>query len=160
MVGNHLAFKKIRSCTINQQCSTLRENSYQCSFLSIVMPGHYLWDCPFHVNDITVSAPPHSKLCRFSQPAHNSLCYPLLGKLNQSYHFTLWVSAAAQCVTNIDGDKYFVRFEVFTAVTMKNGVFWVVTPCGSCKNRRFGGTWRRLHQGEKNRCTRNNTSCN
>jgi hypothetical protein len=24
-----------------------------------------------------------------------------------------------------------VRFEVFTAVTMNNGVFWVVTPCGS-----------------------------
>jgi hypothetical protein len=21
---------------------------------------------------------------------------------------------------------------------MKSGVFWVVTPCGSCKNRRFG----------------------
>jgi hypothetical protein len=40
-------------------------------------------------------------------------------------------------------DRYgFVRFEVFTAVTRKNGVFWVVTPCGSCKNRRFGGTWR------------------
>jgi hypothetical protein len=39
-----------------------------------------------------------------------------------------------------------IRFEVFTAVTMKNGVFWVVTPCGSCKNRRFGGTWRLLHQ--------------
>jgi hypothetical protein len=33
---------------------------------------------------------------------------------------------------------------------MKNGVFWVVTPCGSCKNRRFGGTWRLLHQGDKN----------
>jgi hypothetical protein len=33
-----------------------------------------------------------------------------------------------------------VRFEVFTAVTMKYGVFWVVMPCGSCKNRRFGGT--------------------
>jgi hypothetical protein len=33
-----------------------------------------------------------------------------------------------------------VRFEVFTAVTMKNGVFWDVTPSGSCKNRRFGGT--------------------
>jgi hypothetical protein len=38
-----------------------------------------------------------------------------------------------------------VRFEVFTAVTMKNGVFWDVTPCGSCKNRLFGGTWRLLH---------------
>jgi hypothetical protein len=44
-----------------------------------------------------------------------------------------------------------VRFEVFTAVTMDNGVFWDVTPCGSCKNRRFGGTHRLLHQGDKNR---------
>jgi hypothetical protein len=23
---------------------------------------------------------------------------------------------------------------------MKNDVFWDVSPCGSCKNRRFGGT--------------------
>jgi hypothetical protein len=29
----------------------------------------------------------------------------------------------------------YVRFEVFTAVIMKNGVFWDVTPCGSCKSR-------------------------
>jgi hypothetical protein len=28
----------------------------------------------------------------------------------------------------------YVRFEVFTAVTMKYGVFWNVTPCGSCKS--------------------------
>jgi hypothetical protein len=34
---------------------------------------------------------------------------------------------------------------------LKNGVFWDVMPCGSCKNRRFGGTWRLLHQGDKNR---------
>jgi hypothetical protein len=34
-----------------------------------------------------------------------------------------------------------VRFEVFTAVTVKNGVFRAVTLCGSCKDRRFGGTW-------------------
>jgi hypothetical protein len=32
--------------------------------------------------------------------------------------------------------KFYVRFEVFPAVTMKNGVFWDVTLCGSCKNRR------------------------
>jgi hypothetical protein len=44
-----------------------------------------------------------------------------------------------------------VRFEVFTAVTMKNGVISDVTPCGSCRNRRFGGTYRLLHQGDKNR---------
>jgi hypothetical protein len=35
---------------------------------------------------------------------------------------------------------HLVRFGVFTAVTMKNGVFWDVTPRGSCKNRSFGGT--------------------
>jgi hypothetical protein len=33
-----------------------------------------------------------------------------------------------------------VRFEVFKAVNMKNDFFWDVTPCGSCKNRSFGGT--------------------
>jgi hypothetical protein len=41
--------------------------------------------------------------------------------------------------------NYYVRFEFFTAVTLKNGVFWDVTPCGCCKNRRFGGTQRLLH---------------
>jgi hypothetical protein len=30
--------------------------------------------------------------------------------------------------------------ELGTKLTMKSGVFWDVTPCGSCKNRRFGGT--------------------
>jgi hypothetical protein len=33
-----------------------------------------------------------------------------------------------------------VRFEVFMAVTVKNGVFRDVTPYGSCKNRRFRGS--------------------
>jgi hypothetical protein len=48
-----------------------------------------------------------------------------------------------------------VRFEVFTAVAMKNAVFWDVTPSGSWKNRRFGGTKPLHHQGDKNRWTRN-----
>jgi hypothetical protein len=43
-----------------------------------------------------------------------------------------------------------VRFEVSTAVTMKNGIFWDFTQCGSCKNRRFGVT--------RIRRTRNNVS--
>jgi hypothetical protein len=34
-------------------------------------------------------------------------------------------------------------------MTMKNGVFWDVTPCGSYKNGRFG--LRLHHQGDKNR---------
>jgi hypothetical protein len=32
------------------------------------------------------------------------------------------------------------RLGVFSVVTMKNRVLWDVTPCDSCKNRRFGGT--------------------
>jgi hypothetical protein len=47
------------------------------------------------------------------------------------------------------------RFEVFTAVSMKNGIFWNVTPCDSYKNRCFGGMYRLLHQGDKNWWTRN-----
>jgi hypothetical protein len=44
--------------------------------------------------------------------------------------------------------KYdFVRFEVFMAVTMKNTIFWGVMPHGSCKNRRFGGTYCYPHDG-------------
>jgi hypothetical protein len=33
-----------------------------------------------------------------------------------------------------------LRFVVFTAMTMKNGVFWNVTPRGCGKNLRIGGT--------------------
>jgi hypothetical protein len=33
-------------------------------------------------------------------------------------------------------------------VTRKNAVFWDVTPCGSCKNRRFGGRYRLHHEGD------------
>jgi hypothetical protein len=45
-----------------------------------------------------------------------------------------------------------VRVEVFSAESMKNGVFWVVTPCGSCKNRRLGGTWHLLQLATDVRC--------
>jgi hypothetical protein len=35
----------------------------------------------------------------------------------------------------------YVRFEAFTAVTMKNVVFWDVALCRCFVNRRFGGTY-------------------
>jgi hypothetical protein len=44
--------------------------------------------------------------------------------------------------------------------TMTNSVFWDVTPFGCCENRRFGGTYRLHHQGDKNRRARNNVSTN
>jgi hypothetical protein len=39
-----------------------------------------------------------------------------------------------------------------------NIVFWDVTPCGSCKNKHFGGTYRLHHQDEKNQPTRKTLS--
>jgi hypothetical protein len=45
--------------------------------------------------------------------------------------------------------KHLVRFQVFMTVTMKNAVFWDVTPCRSCVNRRFRGTQRLHLQGRK-----------
>jgi hypothetical protein len=36
-------------------------------------------------------------------------------------------------------ERDYVRFEVFTAVNIKNGVFRDITQCGSCKNRSSGG---------------------
>jgi hypothetical protein len=51
--------------------------------------------------------------------------------------------------------ELFVSFEVFTAVTIKNAVFWDVAPCRYCVNRRFGGTYRHHLQGIRNPRARN-----
>jgi hypothetical protein len=52
------------------------------------------------------------------------------------------------------------RLKLFTAVAIKNAVFWDVTLCDFCKNIRFGGTYRLHHQGDKNRQARNNVRKN
>jgi hypothetical protein len=51
--------------------------------------------------------------------------------------------------------SHYVIFEVFTVVIMKNVVFWDVFPCGSCKNRRFGGAYRLHPQDENNQRAKN-----
>jgi hypothetical protein len=40
-------------------------------------------------------------------------------------------------------------------VTMKNVVFWDVSPCGSCRNRRFVGMYRFHLHGENNQRAKN-----
>jgi hypothetical protein len=42
----------------------------------------------------------------------------------------------------------------------KNAVFWDVTPCLSCKNRRFGGMYRINHKVDKIQRTGNNVNIN
>jgi hypothetical protein len=44
--------------------------------------------------------------------------------------------------------------------SMKNVVFWDVTPCGCCKNQLFRGTYRLNNQGEKNQRARKSVSSN
>jgi hypothetical protein len=51
------------------------------------------------------------------------------------------------------------RFEVLTAVFMKNAIFWDITPCIPLKiNRRFGGTYRLHLQGPRINRARNQKS--
>jgi hypothetical protein len=52
----------------------------------------------------------------------------------------VWMHVAVSQIFREADTVNLERFEVFTAVTKKNVVFWDVTPCGSCKNRRFIGT--------------------
>jgi hypothetical protein len=47
-----------------------------------------------------------------------------------------------------------------TSVTIKKAIFWDMTPCGCCKNRSFGGTYRLHNQGENNQQARNNVKYN
>jgi hypothetical protein len=50
---------------------------------------------------------------------------------------TVWSHLMQECVPEdlaCNWRQFFVRFEVFTVVTMKNAAFWDVTLCGSCKN--------------------------
>jgi hypothetical protein len=54
----------------------------------------------------------------------------------------------------------FIRFEVFTEATMKDGVFWDVRPCDTCKNRRFVGMYCPHHQDGRNWRARSNVSSN
>jgi hypothetical protein len=71
------------------------------------------------------------------QAAHLPACDSSKWRLLLGYLHTLCIYrrlVVSACMFKV------VRFEVFTAVTMKNCVFWDVTPCGSCMNRRLGGT--------------------
>jgi hypothetical protein len=63
----------------------------------------------------------------------------LLSDIQRELKYIYAVSEERLTLLLVSKEKH-VRFEVYTAVTMKNGVFWDVTPCGSRKNGCFGGT--------------------
>jgi hypothetical protein len=45
--------------------------------------------------------------------------------------------------------RYSTQNRYHNTQPLRNAVFWNVTPCGFCKYRRFGGTYRLQHQGER-----------
>jgi hypothetical protein len=49
-------------------------------------------------------------------------------------NISFWGLRGLEHLSILATNTLYVRFEVFTAVTMKNGVFWVITPWGSCNN--------------------------
>jgi hypothetical protein len=51
--------------------------------------------------------------------------------------------------------NFYEGFEVFSAATMKDAIFWDVAPCRSCVTRCFGGTYRFHLHGRKVRVARN-----
>jgi hypothetical protein len=139
---------------------TLKSCAFSCSARAISCSGVYsLQFISLLVRDLPSLSPFPSRSTTHQQfrspyvypsPEYGHINPPVVrhhvygGSASKHTHISLTRSCAL-----IGPDS--VRFEVCTAVTMKNGVFWVVTPCSSCKNRRFGGTWRLLHQGERNR---------
>jgi hypothetical protein len=98
---------------------------------------------------------------RRAQAARNRLCKKCMQNFERNSQRLDWLrnpDIDATICWNAELCLNYVRFEFFTAVTMKNTVFWDLMPCGSCKNRRFGGTYGLHHQGDKNRLARNNVS--
>jgi hypothetical protein len=70
------------------------------------------------------------------------LCCWIFHKINPS-----WLQDTVSCNLSLMKLMQYVRFQVFTAVTMKNVIFWDVTPCGSCKNWCFRGMYCLDHHG-------------
>jgi hypothetical protein len=64
-----------------------------------------------------------------------------------------WALCVSKMRSKLSSQRIYwrVRFEVFTAVTIKNAVFWDVALCTSCVNRCFGGNYRLHLQGRKMR---------
>jgi hypothetical protein len=72
------------------------------------------------------------------------------GKYLTNFSWNLWLSSRIKYGLSLRKTKQVRRrFEVFTAVTMKNAAFWDVAPCRSCVNWRFGGMFRLHIQGRK-----------
>jgi hypothetical protein len=106
--------------TADKELPSVRQLSTKCRTLEISQP----YEPPWPVTQITPF---------FYYRLNIRIAAKLWGRsATRDFLFSNWLWGS--------GSLLYVRFEVFTALTMKNGVFRDVMPCGSCKNRRFVGT--------------------
>jgi hypothetical protein len=82
------------------------------------------------------------------RPSANVLPYgspsKLLNQFELNFVFRVYSRLSGYSPYQSDVNLVYVKFEAFTAVTMKNSVSWDMAKFRSCVNRRFGGTYR-LH---------------
>jgi hypothetical protein len=70
-------------------------------------------------------------------------------KIIQDYIRKRFPFVLYECESVTEKHKLQIRFEVSTAVTIKNAVFWDAVLCRSCVYQRFEGTYRLHLQGGK-----------
>jgi hypothetical protein len=72
--------------------------------------------------------------------SHELKGYAVLKWRVQYFYFSIRLMCLVRQKVSIDFTKTVLRKVARSTPDVKNGVFLDVTPCGSCKNRRFGGT--------------------
>jgi hypothetical protein len=67
---------------------------------------------------------------------------PILPSLPLFVYLTMVNHKIYNVSIKLTQQEYVLKSALFfhDRIHLKNSVFWDVTPCGSCKNRRFGGT--------------------
>jgi hypothetical protein len=73
--------------------------------------------------------------------------FPKVRYKNARYVFADWCAVE----THTAEGQQLEEQAKYNEVTITHVVFWDATSCGSCKSRRFGGTYRLHRQGEKSR---------
>jgi hypothetical protein len=78
---------------------------------------------------------------------------PLLG-------IWLWLQIYPKWLSESESHLNKIKAILKTPVIKGKQYFWDVIPCGSCRNRRFWGTYHLHHEGDKNWQARSNISSN
>jgi hypothetical protein len=80
---------------------------------------------------------------------HSDIRYPVRSVLELRSFICKWASPHCSLVSSTECSRLIQIEQWRQQPYIKNAVLWDMMPCGSCKNRCFGQTYRLHHQGEK-----------